>query len=236
MRYAGSPAHPPVLGPALFDRCDTLVVPGTATGVAAARERLQPVRREVRFLWSLRHLPWRVAIFQWRAWRLGAQLGDESGRMSATRPKKLATILRLAGSGRFVVELGTWQGWTAISLALAHPERDVISYDPFERSEPRRYLELVPEQVRRRVTFEIERGDSGPRDDRPVDLLYVDSTHSRIDTIRELEAWWSVLRDGSWVVLDDYAHPDFPGVGEAVRELQLEGEQRDGLFIHRVMR
>jgi predicted O-methyltransferase YrrM len=177
-----------------------------------------------------------VAIFQWRAWRLGAQLGDEFGRVSATRPKKLATILKLAGSGRFVVELGTAQGWTAISLALAHPARDVITYDPFERPEPRRYLDLVPEQVRRRVTLALERGDSGPGDDRPVDLLYVDTTHERIDTIRELEAWWSVLGDGSWVVLDDYAHPDFPGVSEAVRELQLAGEERDGLFVHRVTR
>jgi len=177
-----------------------------------------------------------VAIFQWRAWRLGAELGDEFGRVSATRPWKLATILKLAGSARFVVELGTAQAWTTISLALAHPERDVISYDPFERVEPQRYLELVPEQVRRRVTLVLARADSGPRTDRPVDLLYVDAAHERGDTIRELEAWWPVLRDGAWVVLDDYAHPEFPGVREAVRELRLEGEEREGLFIHRVTR
>jgi predicted O-methyltransferase YrrM len=183
---------------------------------------------------ALRRLPWRVAIFQWRAWRLGAQLDDEFGRVSATRPPKLATILKLAGSGRFVVELGTARGWTAISLALAHPEREVISYDPFERPEPQRYLQLVPEQVRRRVTLVRKRGDAGPQTDRPVDLLYVDTTHEREDTIRELEAWWPVLREGAWVVLDDYAHPEFPGVKEAVRDLRLGGGERDGLFVHRV--
>ncbi|MBV9193140.1 MAG: class I SAM-dependent methyltransferase [Solirubrobacterales bacterium] len=46
----------------------------------------------------------------------------------------------------------------------------------------------------------------------PVDLLYVDTAHERADTIRELEAWRPVLRDGARVVLDDYTHPEFPGV------------------------
>jgi predicted O-methyltransferase YrrM len=187
-------------------------------------------------MWSLRRLPWRVAVFQWRAWRLGAQAGDEFGLVSATRPNKLATILELAGGGRFVVELGTAQGWTAISLALAHPEREVLSYDPIETREPRRYLELVPDDVRRRVSLAVERGDTGPRDDRPVDLLYIDTAHERADTLRELEAWWPVLRNGGWVVLDDYTHPAYPGVAEAVRELALDGQEREGLFIHRVAR
>jgi hypothetical protein len=199
-----------------------------------ARRYLRRLRRDLAFAWTLRRLPRPVAVFQWRAWRLGAKMGDEFGRVSATRPRKLATILKLAGSGRFVVELGTAQGWTAISLALAHPEREVISYDPFQRPEPMRYLELVPEQVRRRVTLVRERGDSGPRTDRPVDLLYIDTSHEQEDTIRELEAWRPVLRDRAWVVLDDYAHPDFPGVKAAVSEMQLDGVEREGAFVHRV--
>jgi Methyltransferase domain len=202
----------------------------------AIHDRLRALRRDIWFLRALRRLPWRVAAFQWRAWRLGAQLGDEFGRASATRPSKLATLLKLAGDGRFVAELGTAQAWTAISLALAHPEREVISYDAFERPQPRQYLQLVPEQVRQRVTLLVERGDTGPRTSRPVDLLYVDTNHDRADTIRELEAWWPVLRDAAWVVLDDYGHPDFPGVKEAVGELRLAGEERDGLFVHRVVR
>lgn len=198
------------------------------------RRRVRTLRGDLWFLWELRRLPMRVAGFQWRAWRLGAKLGDEFGRVSATRPRKLATILKLAGSGRYVVELGTAQAWTAISLALAHPERDVISYDPFERPEPQWYLGLVPERVRQRVTLVRQPGDSGPPTEDRIDLLYVDTSHERADTVRELKAWWPVLRDGAWVVLDDYAHPDFPGVREAVTELRLQGEERDGLFIHRV--
>ena len=48
-------------------------------------------------------------------------------------PRRLATLLALAADSRHVVELGTAQGWTAISLAIAHPEREVVSYDPFQR-------------------------------------------------------------------------------------------------------
>jgi hypothetical protein len=200
----------------------------------AARARVRGFRQNVAFLWALRHLPWRVAVFQWRAWRLGGRLDDAFGLVSATRPRRLATILELAGAGTFIVELGTAQAWTAISLALANPRREVVTYDPSERVEPHRYLELVPEQVRRRVTLVLEPGDSGPKTDRPVDLLYIDTTHEREDTIRELEAWQRVLRGGAWVVLDDYGHPEFPGVKAAVDQLGLEGEERDGLFVHRV--
>ena len=174
-----------------------------------------------------------MALFQWRAWRLCARIDDEFGRVSATTPRKLQAILELAGNGRVVVELGTAHGWTAISLALADPTREVISYDPLERPGPPQYLELVPEQVRRRVTLIVDRGDSGPRDSRSVDVLYVDTAHDRDDTLRELEAWRPVLRDGAWVVLDDFTHPDFPGVKEAVDELRLEGEERAGMFVHR---
>jgi hypothetical protein len=158
----------------------------------AARNRAQAIRRNLRFQLALRRLPWRVAIFQWRAWRLGARIGDEFGRVSATAPRKLETILKLAGDSRVVVELGTAHAWTAISLALDDPNREVISYDPFTRPGPQRYLDLVPEQVRWRVTLVVDRGNSGPQTDRPVDMLYVDTTHERNDTLRELEAWVAV--------------------------------------------
>lgn len=149
-------------------------------------------------------------------------------------PRRLATLLALAGDGRHAVELGTAQGWTAISLALAHPGREVVSYDPYQRAETQRYLQLVPDAVRRRVTFVAAAAASGPRTGRPVDLLYLDTTHEREATIREYQTWRPVLRPGGWLVLDDYGHPDFPGVAQAADELGLRGEARDGFFLHRV--
>jgi hypothetical protein len=83
------------------------------------------------------------------------------------------------------------------------------------------------------VTVVVGPSDQGPPVDQPVDLLYIDSSHEREGTIRELEAWAPVLRESSVVVFDDYSHPEFPGVREAIEELRLEGEERNGLFIHR---
>jgi predicted O-methyltransferase YrrM len=197
-------------------------------------ERARTLRREVRFLAELRILPPRVALFQWRAWRLASRMGDSFSPVSRTDARRLAVLLNAARGRRRVVELGTGTAWTAISLALADPGRVVLSYDPIERPERERYLRLVSPRTRRRLTFMGVSGDEGPRDNGMVELLYIDSSHDREDTISEVEAWRPALGEGSLVVFDDFAHSDYPGVEEAVRYLGLVGEQRRGLFVHRV--
>jgi predicted O-methyltransferase YrrM len=192
------------------------------------------LRRELRFLLALRVLPPRVALFQWRARRLAARIGDEFSLVSATRPPKLAVLVSLAGSRGRVVELGTATGWTAISLVLADRRRTVTSYDPVQRAERDRYLQLIGSEARDRLEFVAARGAEGPQRDGPVDVLYIDSSHSQDETVRELQVWRPVLVNGALVVFDDFAHPQFPGVRDAVLELKLEGEQREGLFVHRV--
>jgi predicted O-methyltransferase YrrM len=143
-------------------------------------------------------------------------------------------LLRVASGRRRIVELGTGTAWTAISLVLADRKRVVLSYDPIERPERERYLRLVSPGTRRRVTFVDASGDEGPQDGRMVDLLYIDSSHDREDTIREMEAWRPVLEEGSLVVFDDFGNSEYPGVEEAVRYLGLEGKELRGLFVHQV--
>ena len=63
---------------------------------------------------------------------------------------------------------------------------------------------------------------------------YIDSSHDAEGTILEVEAWRPALGAGSLVVFDDFAHPGYPGVEQAVRRLGLPGERRGGLFVHRV--
>ena len=213
-------------------RCSTIgLMRGVLSGLAG---RARMLRRELRFAVQLRVLPPRVALFQWRARRLATKMDDRFGPVSATRPPKLAVLLSLAKDRHYVAELGTATGWTAISLLIADPRREVVSYDPFERREPHVYLDLVDPSVRDRLTLVLARGDTGPQLDRPVELLYVDSAHNCADTIRELEAWRPVLPEGAVVVLDDFTHPEFPGVKDAVQQLGLTGELREGLFVHRV--
>ncbi len=204
--------------------------------MTAALERARSLRRELALVVQLRVLPLPVALFQWRARRLAARTGDQFSIVSATHPRKLALLLELARDRRRVVELGTATGWTSLSLLLADPRRQVIGYDPFDRPERHRYLGLVRPAVAARAEFRRVPGEAGPRrPDEAVELLYIDSSHSREGTIRELQAWNGALAPGALVVFDDYAHPDYPGVREALTELAVAGEERAGLFVHRAV-
>ncbi len=213
---------------------DYIAVVRSAIGDRLTALGRQPA--ELRYTLRLRVLPWRVAWFQWRARRLARRSGDHFSLTSATRAGDLAVLLELAGSRRAVAELGTGTAWTALALALDDPQREVITYDPVRRSERERYLALVDPGVRRRITFVSAPGSSGPPDGRAVDLLYIDSSHAREETLAELHAWQPALGPGALVVFDDYTHPDYPGVREAVNELGLTGTRRGTLFVHEVPR
>ncbi len=196
--------------------------------------RLRRAVVEIRWVARLLVLPPRVAWFQARARRLAWQTGDQFSLTSATRPPDLRRLLSAARGRRRVVELGTATGWTAISLALADPRRHVLTCDVVQRSEPARYLELIDDSVRDRIELTVRRGADGPVGDEPVDLLYIDSSHERQATVAEVRAWWPVLRGGGAIVFDDYTHPDFPGVRDAVAELGLPGSRRGTLFVSSV--
>ncbi len=184
-------------------------------------------------MWGLRGLRPRVLWFHWRARRLAWRTNDLFSVTSVTRPADMRVLLELTRGCSRVVELGTATAWTAITLALDDRRRRVATYDVLEREEAKRYLELVGPDVKERIERVVAPGSTGPRDQQSVDLLYIDSSHVREQTIAEVRAWRPYLRPGARVLFDDYAHPDYPGVREAIEELGLEGEQRGELFIHR---
>lgn len=198
------------------------------------RSRLGARRRDARFALALRGLPLAVARFQWRARRLALSLGDDFSLASATRPAKLAALLEAGRGTRIVAELGTATGWTTASLALADPQRQVMSFDPVVQAARERYLALAGSAARARIHLRQAAGETGPEAGTPpVELLYIDSSHSREGTVREWQVWAPALAASAVVVFDDYDHPDFPGVREAVFELGLAGVEHSGLFICR---
>ena len=208
----------------------------TALILPAALPRALPrrFRRETVQLLRMRLLPPRVALFHWRARRLASAIGDMFSLTSATRAEDLSRLLKLAANRRSVGELGTATGWTAISLALADPRRQVITFDPVRHPQRNAYLELVSPDVRARITCVDAAGSSGPPRGLEVELLYIDSSHTRDETIAELEAWRHALVPGAVVVFDDYLHPDYPGVREAVEALALDGRPVGTMFVHQV--
>lgn len=60
-------------------------------------------------------------------------------------------------------------------------------------------------------------------DDRDVGLLFVDGDHTKEGARRDIEAWAPHLAPGAVIAVDDYGHPDWPGVAQAVDELVDEG-------------
>ena len=126
-------------------------------------------------MWGLRGLPPRVLWFHWRARRVAWRTDDLFSLVSVTRPADIRVLLDLASGCDRVVELGTATGWTAITLALDDPKRRVVTYDVLPR-EPERYLKLVSPDVTERIELVLAPGSTGrPRDQQPVDLLYIDS-------------------------------------------------------------
>jgi predicted O-methyltransferase YrrM len=198
------------------------------------REIVSALRGELRLALSLRVLPAGVAVFCWRARRHALRAGDRFSLDSAARPRELALLLTLAADRSAVVELGTGTAWTAIAFALAEPARRVLSCDPCVRPEREAYLELAGPRARGRIELRKEPDHVGPNAaDPPVQLLFIDSSHDREPTVRAFRAWRQALAPGAVVVFHDHAHPDYPGVREAVLDLGLSGQETGGLFVWR---
>ncbi len=190
------------------------------------------MRSNLRLLFSLRALPWRVALFYRRAHRHARRSGDRFSLASAARPSELAELLALARGRTTVVELGTGTAWSAVALALDDRSRRVVSYDPSVRPERIAYLKLAGPHARERIELRAEPDTRGPHvGDAPVELLFIDSEHAREPVLAAFGAWRAALALGAVVVFHDYRHPQYPGVREAVQELGLGGDERGGVFV-----
>jgi predicted O-methyltransferase YrrM len=208
-------------------------VRGTAP-LRGLADALAAARREVRLLFSLRVLPARVARLFWYAHRHARRTGDRFSLVSPVRPPELAELLALARGRRMVVELGTGTAWSAIALALADRARRVVSCDPCVRHEREAYLDLAGLAARERIELRHEPDSAGSRPgDPPVQLLFIDSSHEREPTVTAFRAWRDALAPGAVVIFHDHGNPDYPGVREAVADLELSGQAGGGLFVWR---
>jgi predicted O-methyltransferase YrrM len=194
---------------------------------SVAREKL---RRNAVLL----RLPPRVALFYSRARRAAARERDGWSLRSATGPESLARVLRLARGRKRVVEVGTGSAWTTAALLIADRERHVLSFDPRIWPQRDRYLALARPAVTARLELVQGGGEQGPgeRPWRP-DMLFVDGSHDRDLTIATFHAWRPALEPGAVVAFHDHDNPEYPGVGEAIRELGLDGETDGELFVWR---
>ncbi len=179
-------------------------------------------------------LPPNVALFFARARRRAARRGDRWSLESATGPRSLAHVLRVARGQRRFVEIGTGTAWAAIGAALAEPGRHVVTYDPVVRPERDWYLDLAGAAARGRIRLVQGAGEDGPQSptDR-VGFVFIDGSHLRDLTIATFEAWRPALAPGGAIAFHDWQNEAYPGVTEAIRALGLRGEAEGDVFVWR---
>ena len=186
-------------------------------------------RQLARLLLSTRALPPRAALFQARAMLRAVRLKDDWALQSSTRPAEVAELLRLARGRTRAIELGTATGWTSGALLLAEPKRRLTSFDPVVREHREEYLTLLPRSARERLELVPAPGHEARGES--IDLLFVDSSHDRDATVAEVRAWQPRLAPEALVVLHDYGNPAYPGVAQAVTELELPGREHAGMWL-----
>jgi MMP 1-O-methyltransferase len=160
----------------------------------------------------------------------------------------LADFAAQVPKGQEIVELGVFHGRTALQLAWgarqgngAHVtaidlwDMDGNTYGPpFTDASARRWAHHHVISLGYSQDITLVQGfsadvaarwvaEQGGRDGRKVGLLFVDADHSREGARQDIESWAPHLAEGARIAVDDYEHPDWPGVKEALDELVAEG-------------
>jgi hypothetical protein len=157
----------------------------------------------------------------------------------------LADLATQVPADQEIVELGVFQGRTALQLAwgasLGHGahvtgidpwDSEGNVYDPpFTDAESRGWANHwvgslgYSDKIRLVQAFSQDVAETWDEvgDAKPVGLLYVDGDHTKEGAKLDIVSWAPHLAPGARIAVDDYGHPDWPGVGEAVDELVAEG-------------
>jgi len=140
-----------------------------------------------------------------------------------------------------IVELGVFHGRTALQMAWGARQGNrahVTAIDPwdlpgndygppFTDSGTRRWAfhHVKTLGYARDITLiqAFSHDAAAEYDGPPVGLLFVDGDHSEEGARRDIEVWAPHLAEGARIVVDDYGHPDWPGVKAAVDALVTKG-------------
>lgn len=158
-------------------------------------------------------------------------------------------ILRLLAQHRprVCVELGTWQGASAIPITwmiqrwggtLTCVDTWAGQLDEHGGSLPDKTPVMLLSCARRMVEAGVAANvrlipattaDAARAWSQPIDFLYIDADHSYEGVLADLDAWVPHVRSGGLIVGDDYGNAIYPGVERAWDEY----EARHGLTFTR---
>jgi MMP 1-O-methyltransferase len=158
-------------------------------------------------------------------------------------PEEGAALAELASGQRTVVEIGVYEGSSALVLIRAlSTEADLHLIDPFAdesgwalpagwgatEAATRRVVARATRNEGPRVHWHVERSqDVGRRWRSPVDLVFVDGDHSPAAVREDWEAWHRHVRPGGAVAFHD-ARGRSAGPTSLVEELFYGPDRVDG--------
>jgi predicted O-methyltransferase YrrM len=140
-----------------------------------------------------------------------------------------------------IVELGVFHGRTALQMAwgarqggrahvtaidpwdLPGNTYDAPFTDPSARRWAHHHVKTLGYARDIRLIQAFSQDAAAEYDGPPVGLLFVDGDHSEEGARRDIELWAPHLAPGARIAVDDYGHPDWPGVKAAVDALVDEG-------------
>jgi predicted O-methyltransferase YrrM len=170
--------------------------------------------------------------------RFGQKRCDEfesvPGTSSSREGMLLAHLAMQSPAGGLIVEIGAFKGKTTTWLVEAaghHPARPrVVSIDPhlgmdyhrdstwaeFQRTVERFALDRRGLEICRARSAEVAAAWA-----RPISLLWIDGSHTYEDVAADIDGFVPHVLPGGWVVFDDAAGQEFPGVWRAIEERML---------------
>ncbi len=138
-----------------------------------------------------------------------AVLAGREGPRTQVTPAELALLLRFAERAATIVELGCYEGNTAVALASRCRGR-VTTVDTFPRGRlGLRYGEIITRvHVRRTRTRNVHilratTTEAARSWESPIDLLFIDADHSYHAIVADYAAWLPKVRVGGHLALHD---------------------------------
>lgn len=160
----------------------------------------------------------------------------------------LADFAKNVPADQEIVELGVYQARTALIMAWGASQGNgahVTAIDAWDLPGNTYDPPFTDEATRRQAFYNVESlgyadkialvrdfatevgrdyaHEAGMGRVRRVGLLFVDDDHSYEGAKAAIETWAPHLADGAVIAVDDYEHPDWPGVAQAVDELVDNG-------------
>lgn len=222
--------------------------PDRVIPVVPARER--PVRPAVMKAQVLRSGPTRrkaAPVMTSRNFPFSREFKEVRGATPDEIGMTLADFATGVPADQEIVELGVFQGRTALILAWGAKQgygahvTGIDAWDlegntygpPFNEAESERWAQYRIQELGYADRITLVKNFASDAaviwatgcglTNRPIGLLFVDDDHSYEGARRAVEDWAPHLAPGAIIAIDDYGHPDWPGVEMAVTDLVNEG-------------